>query len=958
MMGYFGLLKEGLSFGADVTPVLRGLVDTAQQTRDQILGIQRSEEELIESRAAAYNANIEWTRAELLARRATIESQAASLQGYKATAAAELAQADVMVRGAKIMADSSSLMIDSLGALSSGIASTAQVAIAGAGGMIQAVSAQAQALAAIDEALASLDGLQISDAEIRRAQAQARAAANAAASAGASIGATGQQASERIEDLSLQLADLPGGAISATESIRELHATLDGLRGSAAELADVRRLEAESRDREFLGRVRSFGGADESNDGMLDAYRGFIDEAAVYALERSQALGTTWVEETRRYVAEIQSELAGDLSSRIAAAATPDELLEIVTALTAADVSPEVRALIGSIPDLGDQVAEGILRVRDSIMESVQSYTDAAQGIGSHERRMMDIRAEIEAAQAQLSNLDDVARQAQRLDPMQATTDQMVDVVVSGLESIAIRAAEILGVDPVAAGIGGGPQMGAIYDQAPSPIDDIQIQSLPGATILQGVSADLAALLPVANDVGSEIGDLAGQLRQAGRGGSALADAAAQLAADHQALGDALRHQQDLIAIDYVGSLQDLGVAMDPEITRQLAIVQWERARAEALLVLTNQDMIDALGRLGIDAAELADAIANADFQTSRWADSARDFAGAAQQGADAATQQADMAQAFLDQLASREAAQLSASERINQEMDGYLEQLQDHELVLGLQRMGLSVAEVTARIEDLRAAELDKLLDPLRDLYDDAFGLGGDVRGPATRAEIVADQQSVLDLIAGAADDPALAAEAAQRARAFLDAARDSLGTGREFADLAGPIQDAIEQLLGIGGGGVLGGPKGGGVFDVPGGPGGGGKGEAGIYGSKLVDTGLRQEQWLEKIALAVGAPGSNVLPHPAIYRPIQPPVFSPQAPTYDRSEEISVLRDVKRKLDKLDRLDRLERLAELSEIAIEDGRQHHDDDVRQRESHQQENRKPSMPSAPVRPRQKLSAA
>ena len=210
LRGIFADIQAGLDAGIDVTG---GFADLSR-ARDELLGVARSQEEIIGSRIDAFNAEIKVQQAQLQVMLAETLARAAQSKVNRGLVDEQISQ--IQVGGA---------LVGTLGAVSQQMGHMASVSAASLAVMSAATE---DAVAAINDALAQLDSLLISDGEreiaIRRGS-----------GGGASFGDGGaaqrqrerEEFLEAMERVALAISGVSSGVLDFLDSLNRLDDELE-----------------------------------------------------------------------------------------------------------------------------------------------------------------------------------------------------------------------------------------------------------------------------------------------------------------------------------------------------------------------------------------------------------------------------------------------------------------------------------------------------------------------------------------------------------------------------------------------------------------------------------------------------------------------------------------------------------------------------------------------------------
>lgn len=478
---------------------------------------------------------------------------------------------------------------------------------------ISSVYALLDATDALDQATrAVLEGILISAEETLHGLASGRLSIRTSGGGGGRD--TGRQqraqarddARDRIADLELRLSGMSSQALAAVNAMSELADRLGevakaGL--SAAETERLRRLELEALTDDFMSRVRARGDQTSPLEASATAYGGILEEARILAEATAREYGTSWQSEMLGMLPEIEaafaSEIGGALSDAIGGAQTAADLANVADSLAAlrdADLPPGVRELIDSLPDLSKEMAVAIKRIAESVMDSLQEYTDAVLGIGDTERALLDMQQRFAEARQELLDLQDVASG----ESVSESAEGMRDSILLALSEVGDQAAAILAE--------------AFGDLAPEIfLPDEGDQAPP---IEPQILATPQSVAQASSELAEMSDEIAGLRSEAGRSGGAVH----ALAEDLDLLDAALVRATHQLAYDFLGSLEQLGVSLPVEVVREMAEAQFALAQAEAISAAIALAAAGGFDELSLSLEDLINLIENADFDSSAFA--------------------------------------------------------------------------------------------------------------------------------------------------------------------------------------------------------------------------------------------------------------------------------------------------------------------------------------------------
>lgn len=267
--------------------------------------------------------------------------------------------------------------------------------------------------------------------------------------------------------------------------------------------------------------------------------------------------------------------------------------LAVVTEARLAGASEEELALIH------DGYREALDTLRDSVLDSVREYLDAAQGIGEFERKLLDLQQTFRDARAGLDAIaggvadegtlfaepESVAVLVEK--GVRPALDHLVDAAEETFREVADVLGEVFGVEiPVP---GSGVPDGSTGERPRGPFAKSRTAGISPAEDVQGAMDDAG-------------------------------DAASDLASDLRDLEDAERRAIQALGVEFIGSLEDLGVALPVELTLELAHAQFALAQAEAISSALALAAAGAFQGLSISIGDLLDLIVGASFDASAFA--------------------------------------------------------------------------------------------------------------------------------------------------------------------------------------------------------------------------------------------------------------------------------------------------------------------------------------------------
>ncbi len=269
---------------------------------------------------------------------------------------------------------------------------------------------------------------------------------------------------------------------------------------------------------------------------------------------------------------------------------------------------------------LSDAYRQALLDVRDGILESVQSYTDAVEGIGEFERRLLDLQETFSTARTDLESVDDALAGADDVfseNPLDVVATKFVesaDLIAQEIEPalIEVRDAFDLGMSALVGVVksrmgelgisvgelevkpgGVGPAPGGFRAGAPTGVAELPI-------LLGGVETAAISLEREVSDLTQALGEASGST--------------SELSADLDLLDAAERRAIQSLGVDFINSLEQLGVSLPTELVRELAQAEFELAKANAISSALALAAAGAFQDLSISLDELLDLISGAEF--------------------------------------------------------------------------------------------------------------------------------------------------------------------------------------------------------------------------------------------------------------------------------------------------------------------------------------------------------
>jgi len=437
--------------------------------------------------------------------------------------------------------------------------------------------------------------------------------------------------------------------------------------------------------------------------------------------------------------------------------------------------------------------------VRQAVLESVQEYTDAVLGIGEYQRRLIDLQDTFRAAREGLAAADDALAGLE--DPDTARGNEIVerrvqaieDIFISGLDRLVEAIADRFGIDPGDLAAGREPE-GERDRGATEGLDAIRevLESLldPGLTAREVLEGLIEAIRGVREDAGSGgrsldgLGDAIDGIRDTIRG----------VAGAFDTLTEAERRAVRALGVDFIGSLEDLGVALPTDLVLELAEAQFALAQAEAISSALALAAAGAFEGLSITLADLLELIAGASFDASSFG---RGFGGGSprpspdrdpQQELDRVRQQiADQARQWRDLL-----------------LDPFTRQLLDmqrrfSELSFALAEAGGSAAELADLEDALGAARqhlIDQQLQPIRDVLRDFQTEGPGVASRETLHSLESQFAAAIARVEGG--DFSAIQDATDLARRLREVGAGFFGTSSgAFEHLVDTMEAQLQAIL-----------------------------------------------------------------------------------------------------------------------------------------------------------------
>lgn len=419
---------------------------------------------------------------------------------------------------------------------------------------------------------------------------------------GAGRGAQRAEERERIrrelDELRLAAAGVADGALALRRDLLAFHDWIDEARRlgfAEEELAQARRDNLAVLEREFAVRYRAPLGGELGGQAfeLVDEYRAAWQEAIEIAREAAAVHGTTFADELARIggpVAEalgreLEALLVGGLADLIAAGdvAGLRGFLEVLTALAEMDLPPELAAIVDGLDEMAAAVLAAIATIEQAFggmtftegldVSGVQEWIDRALGLTETQASLREIALEFAAVYAQAEILG-----------------------ASEEELTLLRQAEALAIDDVRQSI---LQTIQEWTDAALGIGAHQRRLLDARATFTAARDGLADAAQAARDLGHSTQGLATQFD--------LLDSAEQIA---------IRQ----IGIDFVGSLEALGVSLPTEAVYEFAMAEFELARMQAISSAAALAAAGAFDTLSFSLDDLVSWILGASFESSQFA--------------------------------------------------------------------------------------------------------------------------------------------------------------------------------------------------------------------------------------------------------------------------------------------------------------------------------------------------
>jgi len=336
MTAFRSRLRQAIQFGLDTEPIYSQLGRDLSQIRDQILGINESEEERIRRQAASYNAQAVLFLAEQEAKKADLEIQKAALTAKVELLRAEsgltqesigIAEAEARLKRSRIAIDAEyvgagyqildaeyDLYENKLGLELGAINTLAQA--------LYQLGAVTDAIAAIDDILANIQLISPGDIDA--------AIGRIGSGSGPSGGFSGPSAADQLGDFNKQMADLRRESMpdllrrlaDLRDKFADLRATAVELGQSTEELDRIEQQRLDALDAEIAAQIRSRTRGSSDSAGwqtQLDEISNWLADTVDYLMARG--------EDTAAAVAAYQAQLA-ELRDSILSSLSPTFALQ------------------------------------------------------------------------------------------------------------------------------------------------------------------------------------------------------------------------------------------------------------------------------------------------------------------------------------------------------------------------------------------------------------------------------------------------------------------------------------------------------------------------------------------------------------------------------------------------------------------------------------------------------
>jgi tape measure domain-containing protein len=369
----------------------------------------------------------------------------------------------------------------------------------------------------------------------------------------------------------------------AVAAAKELGLAEDELTAYRRDQLELLKRDLLADDRVTVRRARA-GDFAADFDALVQETQGKFEAAVQIAMQEAALLGTTWQEQFAAMgdvITEAAKKNFTDLINQGLATDDPAALRQIVDLLNnldSAEIPYGVRQAIEAIPDLGARVQEALARVRDGLMDSVREYLDMSQGIGEHQRTLIDMQKQFDAVRKGLGDLYGENPADPLADAMQNTTETLTDSMVEPLERLQSVLRETGDqIDQLTTSLGGDKGLTA----ATSTLD----------TVTGGAQRRVDSLADTSGDYERALAEL---------------EAAQRLAT--QQLG-----------INFLGSLKELGLNLPADEVRALAVAEFNLAKVRAISSLLALQEAGAFEGLDIDIARILEDLTNLKFENSTY---------------------------------------------------------------------------------------------------------------------------------------------------------------------------------------------------------------------------------------------------------------------------------------------------------------------------------------------------
>lgn len=386
-----------------------------------------------------------------------------------------------------------------------------------------------------------------------------------------------------LSDGALEMIESFRGIDDAVASARELGIAEDELAAYRRDQVDLLKQDLLRDDQRTVRRARAGDFALEFDD-LVKETQGKFEAAVQIAMDEAARLGTTWQEQFAAMgdvISEAATKNFTDLITQGLETDDPAALRQIVDLLNnlgSLEIPYGVRQAIEAIPDLGERVKAAMDRVREGIMDSVREYLDAAQGIGEHQRQLLDLNKTFADARKGIGQLYGVEQEDPLTEALRGTEEQIGSSLIEPLE----RLQDVLrktgdSVEDLAsrlAGEGGlGPTASGVED------------------VIGGAAGSLADLIDTTGDYERAMAEL---------------EAAQRLATQQ-------------IGISFLGSLKELGLNLPADEVRALAEAEFNLAKVRAISSLLALQEAGAFEGLNVDIARILSDLTNLTFTQSTY---------------------------------------------------------------------------------------------------------------------------------------------------------------------------------------------------------------------------------------------------------------------------------------------------------------------------------------------------